>query len=66
MTRPMRSNYYDAAIAVALTIALAFGVALICAIIVGPETPNFAAGAIIFALTGPVLLWRLWSGRVLV
>jgi type IV secretory pathway TrbL component len=55
MTTPM-PYCYDAAIAAALTIALAFSVALICAIIVGPEAPNFAAGAVIFVLAGPVLL----------
>jgi hypothetical protein len=62
MTTPM-PYCCDAAIAAALTIALAFSIALVCAIIVGPEAPSFAAGAVIFVIAGPVLLWRLWSGR---
>jgi hypothetical protein len=65
MTTPTRSGY-EAAISIVLTIALASSVALICAIIIGPKTPSVAAGAIILALAGPVLLWRLWNRRGLV
>jgi H+/Cl- antiporter ClcA len=58
------SFYYDAAIAVALTSTLALVVALIVAVIVGRDGPSVSVGAVIFALTGPILLWRLWRSRL--
>ena len=65
MTTPTCSGY-EAAMTVVLTIALASSVALICAVIIGPETPSIAGGAIILALVGPILLWRLWRRRGLI
>jgi ABC-type transport system involved in cytochrome c biogenesis permease component len=51
--------YYDAAVAVALTTVFSIVVALIAAVIVGSNAPNVSVAVIVFALTGPILLFRL-------
>ena len=51
--------WYDAAVAVALTTVFAIVIALIAAVIVGSNTPNVLVAVIVFALTGPILLFRL-------
>jgi hypothetical protein len=54
--------YYDATIAVALTSVFALVVALIAAVIVGGNAPNFSVAIIAFALTGAILLFRWRRG----
>jgi hypothetical protein len=51
--------YYDATIAVALTIVFSIVVALIAGVIVGDNGPNVFAAIIVFVLTGLILLFRL-------
>jgi hypothetical protein len=55
--------YYDAGIAVTLTSTLALVVALIVAVFVGRDGRSVSVGVGIFALTSPMLLWRLWRSR---
>jgi hypothetical protein len=54
--------YYDATIAVGLTSVFALAVALIAAVIVGGNAPNFSVAIIAFALTGAFLLFRWRRG----
>jgi hypothetical protein len=56
--------YYDAMIAVALTIVFALVVALIAAVIVGGNAPSISVAIIVFALTGAMLLFRWWRVKV--
>jgi len=54
--------YYDATIAVALTIGFALVVALIAAVIVGGNAPNLSVAIVVFALTGAIILFRWRRG----
>ena len=54
--------WYDAAVAVALTTVFALVIALIAAVIVGSNTPNFSVAVTVFVLTCPILLFRLRRG----
>jgi archaellum biogenesis protein FlaJ (TadC family) len=54
--------YYDATIAVALSIVFALVVALIVAVIAGGNAPSSSVAITVFVLAGAMLLFRVRRG----